>query len=916
MPSILARSRLVALLAGLALHGAAAHAATALWYHRPASGGQPEVTRTLTAPGDVFTLVQASPSRISLRINYPNEGYVVVDLAAPQSSTFAVGPYENVSRGDVPTPAGGVSLSGWDVSCSSEAGRYNIRELVLDSEFEVVSFAADFEARRNDGSPPCYGELRIDSSIPFTHQEPAGSNAPNPFAFAPRTSVALSTVVTSTATTVYGINAPAPISIVDGEYSVNGGPFTSAPGTVQNRDRVAVRLMSAATTGTLRRAALTVGGVTAPFDVTTHAPGETRTVLYFRSDPSDFIGQGTTRELASPAYTFSGQHTEQKSVAVSIDAGLERWSFNAAHGTVLAPGVYEEAHRWPFSGASPALDFSGDGRGCNRLSGRFVIFEVQYGPGETLEKLAANFEQHCEGVAAALFGEIRFNSAVPLSYMAVPGDATPDPFLLAAQGPVRANALVASNSFAVSGINAPASVSISGGQYSVNGGAYVSTPGTVHERDIVRVRMNASGTPGGTARASLTIGGVTAHLDVTTWMPGQVLSGVYYRSTDGDYIGQGLTRIYLAPRNQITPSRNFDNGVQVRLDGTGGVWLTANFAAPGEAPLGTGQFLSAMRFPFQEAGRPGLDFSGDGRGCNRIAGSFTVHEVEYGIDGSVLRFAADFEQRCEETEPPLFGEIRVNSAVPFSALQGAACSPGDSDGDGVSDCVEAAEGLNPAVKDNDVFASRRLFVMQAYRDFLAREGDAGGISFWADGQTSRGSIIQAFLESPEFAGVMAPVARLYFAYFLRAPDQSGLDFWVDFRLAGNPMDSISNYFAQSAEFAQAYGALDNEAFVDRVYRNVLGRAPDAQGLAFWRDQLDTNQRTRGQVMLAFSESPEYGALTANDIFVAMTYFGMLQRAPDAGGYAYWVDYMDRGNSGLALIDSFLGAPEYRNRFLP
>jgi hypothetical protein len=210
--------------------------------------------------------------------------------------------------------------------------------------------------------------------------------------------------------------------------------------------------------------------------------------------------------------------------------------------------------------------------------------------------------------------------------------------------------------------------------------------------------------------------------------------------------------------------------------------------------------------------------------------------------------------------------------------------------------------------------------MQQYRDFLAREGDSDGVDHWASqvasNTTSRGAVIEQFLNSAEFGGVMAPVARLYFAYFLRIPDKNGLDFWVDFHRAGNPMESISNYFAQSTEFAMTYGALDNAAFVDRVYRNVLGRAPDAGGLAYWRDQLDRNLRTRGQVMLAFSESLEYSALTANEIFVTMTYMGMLQRAPEEGGFAYWVDYMDRGNSGLALIDAFLGAAEYRSRFLP
>ncbi len=44
--------------------------------------------------------------------------------------------------------------------------------------------------------------------------------------------------------------------------------------------------------------------------------------------------------------------------------------------------------------------------------------------------------------------------------------------------------------------------------------------------------------------------------------------------------------------------------------------------------------------------------------------------------------------------------------------------------------------------------------------------------------------------------------------------------------------------------------------------------------------------------------------------------GMMRRVPDAGGFAFWVNYIEAGNPGLALIAGFLGSPEYRARFLP
>src|SRR5437773_478154 len=69
---------------------------------------------------------------------------------------------------------------------------------------------------------------------------------PNPFAFTDVTGTPLSTVVTSNTITVSGINAASPIAIAGGTYSVNGGAYTSAAGTVNNGATVTVRVTSSA----------------------------------------------------------------------------------------------------------------------------------------------------------------------------------------------------------------------------------------------------------------------------------------------------------------------------------------------------------------------------------------------------------------------------------------------------------------------------------------------------------------------------------------------------------------------------------------------------------------------------------------------------------------------------------------------
>jgi hypothetical protein len=73
---------------------------------------------------------------------------------------------------------------------------------------------------------------------------------PDAFTFTDQTGVALSTVIESAVITVSGINTAAAISITGGEYSINGGAWTSAAGTVANGQTVKVRHTSSAINAT------------------------------------------------------------------------------------------------------------------------------------------------------------------------------------------------------------------------------------------------------------------------------------------------------------------------------------------------------------------------------------------------------------------------------------------------------------------------------------------------------------------------------------------------------------------------------------------------------------------------------------------------------------------------------------------
>lgn len=215
------------------------------------------------------------------------------------------------------------------------------------------------------------------------------------------------------------------------------------------------------------------------------------------------------------------------------------------------------------------------------------------------------------------------------------------------------------------------------------------------------------------------------------------------------------------------------------------------------------------------------------------------------------------------------------------------------------------------------FATASSLVDQQYRDLLGRPADPAGLSTWSgqllSGQQTPSSLVTALLTSAESNALVAPVARLYEAYFLRLPDPAGFDFWVNYMRRGASLAQVSAAFAGSAEFVTRYGALSQTAFVELVYRNVLGRTPDLAGLTYWVGQLLSGARDRGSVMLGFSESVEHIRATWARTTVTLTYLGMLNRTPDAGGLAYWAGQLAAGRPLQPLVASIWASPEYQSR---
>lgn len=210
-------------------------------------------------------------------------------------------------------------------------------------------------------------------------------------------------------------------------------------------------------------------------------------------------------------------------------------------------------------------------------------------------------------------------------------------------------------------------------------------------------------------------------------------------------------------------------------------------------------------------------------------------------------------------------------------------------------------------------------VVQQYTDLLAKAPTTTARNTWVTkleaAAETPGTFLAALRADPDQVSTVDPTARLYFAYFLRIPDKSGLDYWIKKKRSGVPLRTISDSFASSSEFTRRYGSLSNAGFVDLIYLNLFQRQPDAAGKAFWTNKLNNKTESRGGVMAQFSESSEYKRKIANEVTVSVLNLLLLRRQVPQAEFDAAVARLDApgGDTG-DLATELLSSAIYRNRF--
>ncbi|MDN0193449.1 hypothetical protein [Streptomyces sp. S.PNR 29] len=171
------------------------------------------------------------------------------------------------------------------------------------------------------------------------------------------------------------------------------------------------------------------------------------------------------------------------------------------------------------------------------------------------------------------------------------------------------------------------------------------------------------------ALASLTaaLGVTTALAEPATAATGTPVAVTKYSHTSeaGDYIGQGGSTAYTPATATITAGGDAAY-VRFRVLSTDHTWWDVDLAAPEGEKLHPGIYRNAERAAFRTGRSPGLDVSGDGRGCNQVYGQFSVNQIETDASGAITVLDATYTQHCESADAPALKGVVKYRAYPLS----------------------------------------------------------------------------------------------------------------------------------------------------------------------------------------------------------------------------------------------------------
>jgi hypothetical protein len=163
------------------------------------------------------------------------------------------------------------------------------------------------------------------------------------------------------------------------------------------------------------------------------------------------------------------------------------------------------------------------------------------------------------------------------------------------------------------------------------------------------------------------------------------------------------------------------------------------------------------------------------------------------------------------------------------------------------------------------------------------------------------AVADALTHSAEYYSSI--IENAYQHFLGRAADAAGLANWVTAMQNGLTDEQLEAGFIGSPEYIQDHGGT-HAAWVVGLYRDLLGRDPDPQGLQDWLAALQRGV-SPAQIAYGFAASAEREAQR-----ITADYQKFLGRNPEPGSIPGWVDAFLHGASNEDIVAGFVASPEY------
>lgn len=146
----------------------------------------------------------------------------------------------------------------------------------------------------------------------------------------------------------------------------------------------------------------------------------------------------------------------------------------------------------------------------------------------------------------------------------------------------------------------------------------------------------------------------------------------------------------------------------------------------------------------------------------------------------------------------------------------------------------------PAQAADSGGSANARFVAAGYQQLLGRSADDGGLDFHvsrlaAGGDRTRNAFTYSMLFSVE--GSRQEVRRAYLGLLGRSADGPGEDYWTN-HLQGHGVLDLRVLLMSSDEYYRHSGNTD-EAWLEALYLDVLGRGSDDSGRQYWLNIIDS-----------------------------------------------------------------------------